>query len=146
MALLDVQIGVLANQALGYLTTGHNPPRLGNAHPSIVPYQVFPSADDELIIAVGNDAQFKRLCSVLGRPDLADDPRFATNGGRVAHRDTLVPILAERLRGETRAVWLEQMESAGIPSGPINDLEQVFDDPQVQCPRDADQPPACQRP
>lgn len=132
MALFDVQIGVMANQALSYLTTGMNPPRLGNAHPSIVPYQVFPTADQEMVIAVGNDAQFARLCDVLDLPELASDARFASNAARVEHRDALVPILSKRLREGTRAEWLSQLEAVGVPSGPINTLEQVFDDPQVQ--------------
>ncbi len=132
MALLDVQIGVMANQALSYLTTGHNPPRLGNAHPSIVPYQVFDTADDAMIIAVGNDDQFQRLCGVLNQPELAADARFATNAARVAHRDTLVPLLADRLRAGQRADWLARLEAAGIPCGPINTLEQVFDDAHVR--------------
>lgn len=132
MALLDVQIGVMANQALSYLTTGNNPPRLGNAHPSIVPYQVFPSADDDLILAVGNDSQFRRLCDVLELSELADDPRFASNSARVEHRDSLVAKLSARLHDKPRAEWLTQLEAAGIACGPINNLEQVFDDPQVR--------------
>lgn len=132
MALFDVQIGVMANQALAYLTTGANPPRLGNAHPSIVPYQVFPSADEPMVIAVGNDAQFARLCAVLDAPELARDARFASNAERVAHRDTLVPILSEHLRARPRAEWLERLDATGVPAGPINTLEQVFDDPQTQ--------------
>lgn len=132
MALLDVQISVMANQALSYLTTGHNPPRLGNAHPSIVPYQVFPSADDDLILAVGNDGQFRRLCDILGLSSLADDPRFASNSARVEHRDSLVAKLSARLHDKPRADWLAQLEAAGIACGPINNLEQVFDDPQVR--------------
>jgi crotonobetainyl-CoA:carnitine CoA-transferase CaiB-like acyl-CoA transferase len=132
MALLDVQIGVMANQALGYLTSRVNPPRLGNGHPSIVPYQVFPTADDALIIAVGNDGQFQRLCEVLEQPQLASDARFARNAARVEHRETLVAILSDSLRREKRADWLARMEAKGIPCGPINNLEQVFADPQVR--------------
>jgi crotonobetainyl-CoA:carnitine CoA-transferase CaiB-like acyl-CoA transferase len=132
MALLDVQIGVMANQASSYLTTGNNPPRLGNAHPSIVPYQVFPTADDEMVIAVGNDGQFQRLCDVLALPELANDPRYATNAGRVEHRDTLIALLSERLSERDRTDWLQRMEASGIPCGPINNLQQTFDDPQVQ--------------
>lgn len=132
MALFDVQIGVMANQALAYLTTGANPPRLGNAHPSIVPYQVFPTADEPMVIAVGNDDQFARLCAVLGAEELAEDQRFATNAERVACRDTLVPILSGHLRTAPRSEWLKRLETAGVPSGPINTLEQVFDDPQTQ--------------
>ncbi|WP_423822745.1 CaiB/BaiF CoA-transferase family protein [Salinisphaera sp. SPP-AMP-43] len=132
MALFDVQIGVMANQAASFLATGDNPRRRGNAHPSIVPYQLFPTADDEMVIAVGNDDQFQRLCTVLEQPDLAGDARFATNAERVAYRDTLVPMLAERLRQRPRADWLERLETAGVPCGPINDLKQVFRDPQVK--------------
>lgn len=132
MALLDVQVGVMANQAASYLTTGNNPPRLGNAHPSIVPYQVFDTADDPMVITVGNDDQFKRLCEVLEQAELADDARFATNAARVEHRDVLVPMLSDALRQRDRADWLERLDAAGIPCGPINNLEQVFNDPQVQ--------------
>lgn len=135
MALFDVQIGVMANQAASYLATGTNPPRLGNAHPSIVPYQVFPTADEAMVLAVGNDDQFARLCETLDRPDWAADPRFATNAERVANRQTLVPLLSERLREAPRAEWLQRLEAAGVPCGPINNLEQVFNDPQVQARR-----------
>ncbi|WP_129138882.1 CaiB/BaiF CoA transferase family protein [Modicisalibacter coralii] len=132
MALLDVQVGVLANQALNYLTSGRNPERLGNAHPNIVPYQAFATADGHLILAVGNDDQFRRLCEVLGMPGLADDARFATNAAHVAHRETLVPLLDARLRGAKSVEWLAAMEAAGVPCGPINRLDAVFDDPQVR--------------
>lgn len=131
LALLDVQIGVMANQALSYLTARENPPRLGNAHPSIVPYQVFPTADDEMVIAVGNDGQFQRLCEVLECPELASDKRFATNTARIEYRETLVSILSGRLLQKNRAEWLERMEAKSIPCGPINNLEQVFADPHV---------------
>lgn len=132
MALLDVQVGVMANQAASFLATGNNPSRLGNAHPSIVPYQVFPTADDSMVIAVGNDGQFARLAEVIQKPELAEDARFATNAARVAHRDMLVSILADALIDRPRAEWLEHMEAAGIPCGPINNLDQVFADPQIQ--------------
>src|SRR5690606_15755708 len=98
MALLDTQVGVLANQAMNYLVSGRSPRRLGNAHPNIVPYQAFPVADGHVIIAVGNEAQFRHLCAVLDLPELAGDPRFATNRDRVAHRDALVPLIADRTR------------------------------------------------
>ncbi|WP_110648246.1 CaiB/BaiF CoA transferase family protein [Salinicola peritrichatus] len=132
MALLDVQVGVLANQALNYLTSGQVPRRMGNAHPNIVPYQAFAAADGHLIITVGNDGQFRRLCEALGEPALADDPRFATNAERVAHRDLLIPLLSDRLKTRARNEWLERLEAAGVPCGPINTLDQVFDDPQVR--------------
>ncbi|WP_106420115.1 CaiB/BaiF CoA transferase family protein [Salinicola tamaricis] len=132
MALLDVQVGVLANQALNYLTSANVPQRLGNAHPNIVPYQAFAAADGHLIITVGNDAQFRRLCEVLSLAGLADDPRFATNAARVAHRELLVAQLAVRLSERRRDDWLLALERAGVPSGPINTLDQVFDDPQVR--------------
>jgi len=132
MALLDVQVGVLANQALNYLTSGQVPTRLGNAHPNIVPYQVFPTRDGHIIITVGNDEQFRRLCKVLGDPALAEDPRFATNPARVEQRDTLVPILTERLSARDSDDWLAALEQVGVPAGPINSLDRLFDDPQVR--------------
>lgn len=132
MSLLDVQIGVMANQALNYLTSGQNPPRLGNAHPNIVPYQVFPTADDDMIITVGNDGQFDKLCHILGCPELADDERFASNAARVENRDLLIPRLTQCLQQASRAHWLAALEEAHIPCGPINKLDQVFDDPHVK--------------
>jgi crotonobetainyl-CoA:carnitine CoA-transferase CaiB-like acyl-CoA transferase len=131
MALLDTQVGVLANQAMNYLVSGRSPRRLGNAHPNIVPYQAFPVADGHVIIAVGNEAQFRHLCGALGVPGLADDPRFATNRDRVAHRDVLVPLIADRTRTFTRADLLAALEAAGVPAGPINAVADVFADPQV---------------
>ncbi len=132
MALLDVQVGVLANQALNYLTSGEVPGRLGNTHPNIVPYQVFPSADGHLIVTVGNDNQFRRFCQVLGCEELADEPRFATNSARVKHREVLVPELSQRLARRSTDSWLAELEQAGVPSGPINTLDKVFDDAQVR--------------
>ena len=132
MALLDVQVGVLANQALNYLTSGEVPRRLGNAHPNIVPYQVFPSADGHLIVTVGNDGQFRRFCQVLGCEEWADDPRFATNSARVAYRDALIPDISKLLAMRTTDNWLAELETAGVPCGPINTLDKVFDDPQVR--------------
>lgn len=132
MALLDVQVGVLANQALNYLTSGQPPQRLGNAHPNIVPYQAFATADGHLIITVGNDGQFRRLCQVLGRAELADDERFATNGARVEHREILVPELASCLAARTTDEWLASLEAVGVPCGPINTLDRVFEDAQVR--------------
>jgi crotonobetainyl-CoA:carnitine CoA-transferase CaiB-like acyl-CoA transferase len=105
---------------------------MGNAHASIVPYQVFAVADGHLILAVGNDGQFERFCAAAGVPELARDPRFATNVGRVRERHTLVPLLEPLLRSRTRADWLAALEAAKVPCGPINGLDEVFADPQVQ--------------
>ncbi|WP_061238640.1 CaiB/BaiF CoA-transferase family protein [Ectopseudomonas composti] len=132
VALLDVQVACLANQAMNYLTTGAAPKRLGNAHPNIVPYQDFPSADGNFILAVGNDGQFRKFCEVAGVAHLADDLRFATNKARVAHRVELIPLLRQATVFKTTAQWIELLETAGVPCGPINDLSQVFADPQVQ--------------
>ncbi len=131
MALLDVQTGVLANQAMNFLASGRAPTRMGNAHPNIVPYQVFAVADGHVIVAVGNDGQFARFCTVLGRPDLATDPRFRTNADRVRERALLVPILSDLMTGVTRAALLEALEREGVPAGPINNVADVFADPQV---------------
>jgi crotonobetainyl-CoA:carnitine CoA-transferase CaiB-like acyl-CoA transferase len=132
MALLDVQVASLANQAMIYLITGRTTPRLGNAHPNIVPYQAFATADGHVIIAVGNDAQYRRFSEVAGRPGLGSDPRYATNALRVEHRAELVPLLAELVRARPTAFWLAKLAAVGVPCGPINDLDQVFADPQVQ--------------
>jgi crotonobetainyl-CoA:carnitine CoA-transferase CaiB-like acyl-CoA transferase len=132
MALLDTQVAMLANLGANYLVTGQPPRRAGNAHQNIVPYQVFEVADGHLILAVGNDGQFTRFCAVAGCPELATDPRFAKNADRVRHRETLVPLLAERLRHRPKADWLAALESAKVPCGPINHLGEVFDDPQVR--------------
>jgi crotonobetainyl-CoA:carnitine CoA-transferase CaiB-like acyl-CoA transferase len=132
LSLLDVQVAMLANQAQAYLSSGRAPGRLGNAHPSIVPYQAFATADGHVVLAVGNDGQFARLCEVAGRPELAADPCFATNAARVEHRAALVALLAPLLASRPSAAWLESLEPAGVPCGPINDLRQVFEDPQVR--------------
>ena len=132
MALLDTQVAMLANLGAGYLASGVAPQRAGNAHQSIVPYQVFEVADGHLILAVGNDAQFGRFCAVAGCPELAADPRFARNAGRVRDRAALVPLLAARLKLRPRAAWLADLEAAKVPCGPINDLAEVFADPQVR--------------
>lgn len=131
VALLDVQVACLANQAMNYLATGVSPKRLGNAHPNIVPYQDFPSADGNFILAVGNDGQFRKFCEVAGIAGLADDPRYATNKARVANRAELIPQLRQVTVFKTTAQWVELLEQAGVPCGPINDLQQVFADPQV---------------
>ena len=132
MALLDTQVAMLANLGAGYLMTGVAPQRAGNAHQNIVPYQVFEVADGHLILAVGNDGQFARFCTVAGCPELAADLRFARNADRVRHRTTLVPLLAAGLKRRTRADWLAALEIAKVPCGPINDLAEVFADPQVR--------------
>ena len=132
MALLDTQVAMLANLGAGYLATGVAPQRAGNAHQNIVPYQVFEVADGHLILAVGNDAQFARFCAVAGCDELALDARFSRNAGRVRHRATLVPLLAAALKRRPRAKWLEALEAAKVPCGPINDLAEVFADPQVR--------------
>ncbi|MCD6069569.1 MAG: CoA-transferase [Microvirga sp.] len=131
MALLDVQTSVLANQAMNYLASGKPPRRMGNAHPNIVPYQVFPVADGHVIVAVGNDGQFARFVQVLGRPELAQDERFRSNAGRVGNRAELVPILTELTLKTTRDALLSALEKQGVPAGPINTVADVFDDPQV---------------
>jgi len=131
MALLDVQTSVLANQAMNYLASGKPPRRMGNAHPNIVPYQVFPVADGHVIVAVGNDGQFSRFVTVLGQPELAQDGRFSTNAGRVQHRAELVPILTGLTLRTTREALLSALEKQGVPAGPINTVADVFADPQV---------------
>lgn len=132
MALLDVQVATLANQAMNFLTSGTAPGRMGNAHPNIVPYQTFPAADGDIILTIGNDGQFARFCEVAGRPEWASDERYATNAARVANRDTLIPALRQTTVMKTTAEWLRLLEEAGVPGGPVNTIEQVFQDPQVQ--------------
>ena len=132
LSLLDVQVATLANQAMNYLASGNNPQRLGNAHPNIVPYQAFQSADGYLILAVGNDAQFARFCDLAGRPELAKDERFTTNSNRVKNRDFLIPELIEIMLTRGTDTWLEKLNEKGIPCGPIATIDQVFDNPQVQ--------------
>jgi len=132
LALLDVQVATLANQAMNYLASGNNPQRLGNAHPNIVPYQAFQTADGYLILAIGNDAQFARFCDLAGRPELAIDERFETNSQRVKHRDSLIPDLVEIMLTQGTGTWLEKLNEKGIPCGPIADIDQVFGNPQVQ--------------
>lgn len=132
MALLDSQVAVLANQAMNYLVSGTPPRRMGNTHPNIVPYQPFPTSDGYIVIAVGNDTQFARLCRVLGREELVADARYASNPARVAHRDELIPMLVERTRAFTRDSILRELEANTVPAGPINTIEEVFRDPQVR--------------
>lgn len=132
LALLDTQVAVLANQAMNYLVTGVAPQRLGNAHPNIVPYQVFAASDGHIIVAVGNENQFARMCEVIGRPELASDARFASNASRVHNREELVAILQGIFVTRTMRDWLQALERAGVPCGPINTVADVFADPQVQ--------------
>jgi formyl-CoA transferase len=132
MALLDVQVAMLANMGSNFLASGQPPVRWGNAHPNIVPYQAFQTSDGWIIVAVGNDAQFRKFVDAGGRPELADDLRFATNPERVRQRETLVPILADMVKTRSKREWIERLEAAGVPCGPINDLGEVFENEQVQ--------------
>ncbi len=131
-ALVDSTVGVLANQALNYLVSGETPKRIGNSHPNIVPYQEFPTADGHIIIATGNDNQYVKLCNVLGAPELAAEPTYKDNIGRLKHRNELVPKLAALTRRMKRDDLLAKLEEQKVPAGPINSLEQVFNDPQVK--------------
>jgi crotonobetainyl-CoA:carnitine CoA-transferase CaiB-like acyl-CoA transferase len=131
LALLDVQVAALANQSANYLIGGTVPRRMGNAHPNIVPYQDFPTADGDMIVAVGNDAQFARLAEALGHAEWGSDARFATNAARVAQRAVLLPLLRQATVMRTTREWIEQLEAAGVPCGPINRLDEVFADAQV---------------
>src|SRR3954464_655104 len=131
MALLDSQVAVLANQALNWMVSGEVPHRMGNGHANLVPYQAFRTADGEVIVAVGNDRQFERLCALLGLPELAHDKRFRTNPARVVNRADLIPVLAEAIGRRAKAEFSEALEAAGIPAGPINAVDAVFADPQV---------------
>jgi crotonobetainyl-CoA:carnitine CoA-transferase CaiB-like acyl-CoA transferase len=140
MALLDTQVAMLANLGANYLVSGKTPGRAGNAHQNIVPYQVFevkpalkaePDARDHLILAVGNDGQFAKFCDVAGHPELASDPRFSKNSERVKNRLVLVPLLENIMLTRTKAQWLQSLESAKVPCGAINNLSEVFEDPQV---------------
>ena len=131
LALLDVQVACLANQAMNYLVSGKAPRRMGNGHPNIVPYQDFPTADGDMILAIGNDGQFARFCELAGRGEWARDERFATNAARVKHRAELLPLLRQATVMKTTAEWIALLEDAAVPCGPINDLAGVFADPQV---------------
>ena len=132
LALLDTQVAWLVNQGTNYLTTGKEPPRLGNQHPNIVPYQVFAVSDGHVIVAVGNDSQFARFAALIGAPGLAEDPRFATNSARLAHRDILIPLIEGLVAGIAQADLLARMAGSKVPGGPINTLSQVFDSDQVK--------------
>ena len=132
LALLDTQIAWLANQGMNYLVGGTVPVREGSAHPNIVPYQAMPASDGQFMLAVGNDGQFRQFCQVAGAPALADDARFARNADRVRHRQALLPLLQALTRRQRRDWWLAELAAVGVPAGPINNLAQVFADPQVQ--------------
>lgn len=132
LALLDAQIAALANQNLNYLISGEAPVRRGTAHPNIVPYQAFATQDGYLMLAVGNDRQFADFCAIAGEPALAADERYRTNAARVANRATLIPEIDRLCRAKTTSAWLAALAGAGVPCGPINDLAQVFEQPQVR--------------
>ena len=131
MALLDSMVAVLANQNMNYLVSGHSPRRLGNAHPNIVPYQVFQVADGQMVIAVGNDRQFTKLCAVIDCPELAEQPAYSSNPARVKNRDSLLSELCPRLLNWTRIELLAALERAGVPAGPINSVADIHQDPQI---------------
>lgn len=132
IALLDVQVAMLANQAMNYLTTGTPPQRLGNAHPNIVPYEVFAVSDGHIVLAVGNDQQFAAFCAVADLDHLAADPRFAANRARVKNRLALIPLIAKTLLTRKKTDWLTALNATNVPCGPINDMAAVFADPQVR--------------
>jgi crotonobetainyl-CoA:carnitine CoA-transferase CaiB-like acyl-CoA transferase len=127
-----VQVACLANQAMNYLVSGKAPRRMGNGHPNIVPYQDFPTADGDMILAIGNDGQFARFCEIAGHGEWARDERFATNAARVKNRAELLPLLRQTTVMKTTAEWIALLENAAVPCGPINDLAAVFADPQVR--------------
>ena len=131
MALLDVQVAMLANMNMNYLTSGEAPVRAGNAHQNLVPYQVFECADGHVIIAAGNDGQFQRLCAAGGQPELAGDARFAVNPQRVRNRDALIPLLAAMVKRKTKHAWIAELEAVNVPCGPINTLKDMFENEQV---------------
>lgn len=132
MSLLDCVVTITSYQAINYFLSDRIPRRMGNAHSNMVPYQVFRCKEGDVIVAVGNDGQFRALCELIDRPDLAADERFATPGQRNRNRDTLIPQIADAMLTRTMAEWVERMEAANVPCGPINNMQQVFEDPQVQ--------------
>ena len=132
MSLFDVSVASLANQALNYLVSGTAPGRLGNAHPNIVPYQAFATADGHVILAVGNDSQFRKFCGIASLAGLADDPDYATNKARVTNRQMLIPLIETAMAKQTTAWWLNALASAGVPAGPINTIDAVLDEPQAR--------------
>ncbi len=132
MALLDAAVGWMANQNLNYLCSGTVPKRWGNAHANLTPYQAFPSKDGNVILAVGNDSQFRKFCEVAGLESLPADPRFVDNRARLGNRDALIAIVSQAMRTRTTDEWMEALEAVGVPCGPINTIDRVFTDPQVQ--------------
>ena len=132
IALLDTQIAALVNVASNYLVSGQTPPRLGNQHPNIVPYQTFDAADGAFVLACGSDGQYAKLCILLDRPDLRDDPRYTTNPARVENRAALIPILQAIFATRPAAEWVEKLLAAGIPAGPINTIPDILNDPHIQ--------------
>lgn len=132
LALLDAQVAALANQALNFLVTGRSPQRRGTAHPNIVPYQAFPTKDSWLMLAVGNDRQFEAFCMTAGRKALAKDPRYRSNADRVANREALIPEIEKACRQKTTVAWIRLLAAAGVPCGPINNIAEVFEEPQVK--------------
>ena len=131
ISLLDCMIAAMANQNTGFLASGVAPKRYGNAHQSVVPYGVFATLDGHLILAIGNDAQYKRFCAAAGHPQLASDPRFLTNALRIEHRAILIPLLEKILRTARRDEWLERLEAAGVPTGPIFNMDEALNNPQI---------------
>jgi len=131
-ALLDTIVAFNANQIVSYFASGRVPVRWGNAHPQVVPYEVFPTADGHIILAIGNDGQFERFCQVAGCAELAQEARFKTMSQRIVHRAELIPLIAEVMRTRTKREWIELLEAATVPCGPINNMKEVFEDPQVQ--------------
>ncbi|WP_285769377.1 CaiB/BaiF CoA-transferase family protein [Peribacillus sp. SI8-4] len=131
ISLMDCQVSSLVNVASNYLFNGKTPGRMGNQHPNIVPYQTFHTSDGELVVSVGNDEQFKRFAAVVGRPELAEEPRFSLNEKRLLNKEELVPILEDSLKRKTKKQWKELFDAAGIPNGPINDIAEMFEDPQI---------------
>lgn len=132
IALLDVQAATLANQGMNYLATGENPKRRGNGHPNIVPYQTFKTADGDIILAIGNDTQYRKFCKLAGRPELADNPNYVVNEQRVLNRAALIPLVAECVAGHTTDWWVERLGARGVPCGRVNTLEQVFNHDQIK--------------
>jgi formyl-CoA transferase len=132
LALLDTIVAFGANQIHNYFVSGTVPPRYGNAHANLVPYEVFPTADGHLILAAGNDGQWSSFCKAAGRSELAADPRFRTNPDRIRNRKELIPLVRDIMKGRTRKDWIERLDAASVPCGPINNYEEVFDDPQVR--------------
>lgn len=132
LSLFDTQMAMLVNAGTNYLLSGQDQPRLGNAHPNIVPYQVFPAADGHFILAIGNDAQFRRFCILAGQAELADDPRYARNADRVIHRHSLIPLIQNLTRSQNRSHWLQACQAEGIPAGPVNTVAEAFAEPQAE--------------